>query len=82
MAQKGNLLSVRQDIRVVDATIRDGGLCNDFRFSDEFVQSLYKANLKAGVDYMEFGYKASKEIFDEDDFGKWKFCNDEKTTPK
>ena len=77
MAQKGNLLSVRQDIRVVDATIRDGGLCNDFRFSDEFVQSLYKANLKAGVDYMEFGYKASKEIFDEDDFGKWKFCNDE-----
>ena len=27
MAQKGDLLSVRQDIRVVDATIRDGGLC-------------------------------------------------------
>ncbi len=77
MAQKGNLLSVRQDIRVVDATIRDGGLCNDFRFSDEFVSDLYKANLKAGVDYMEFGYKASKEIFDEDDFGKWKFCNDD-----
>ena len=77
MAQKGNLLSVRQDIRVVDATIRDGGLCNDFRFSDKFVQDLYKANLKAGVDYMEFGYKASKEIFDEDDFGKWKFCNDD-----
>ena len=49
MAQKGNLLSVRQDIRVVDATIRDGGLCNDFRFSDEFVRDLYKANLKAGV---------------------------------
>ena len=67
MAQKGNLLSVRQDIRVVDATIRDGGLCNDFRFSDDFVRDLYKANLKAGVDYMEFGYKASKEIFDEDD---------------
>ena len=53
------------------------GLCNDFRFSDDFVRDLYKANLKAGVDYMEFGYKASKEIFDEDDFGKWKFCNDD-----
>ncbi len=59
MAQKGNLLSVRQDIRVVDATIRDGGLCNDFRFSDEFVSDLYKANLKAGVDYMEFGASGS-----------------------
>ncbi len=77
MAQKGNLLSVRRDIRVVDATIRDGGLCNDFRFTDDFVRDLYKANLKAGVDYMEFGYKASREIFDEDDFGKWKFCKDD-----
>ena len=76
MAQKGDLLSVRQDIRVVDATIRDGGLCNDFRFDDKFVKDLYEANVKAGVDYMEFGYKASKEIFDEKDFGKWKFCND------
>ena len=76
MAKKGNLLSVRKDIRVVDATIRDGGLCNDFRFDDKFVKDLYEANVKAGVDYMEFGYKASKEIFNEDDFGKWKFCND------
>ena len=76
MAHKGDLLSVRKDIRVVDATIRDGGLCNDFRFEDKFVKDLYEANVKAGVDYMEFGYKASKEIFKEDDFGKWKFCND------
>ena len=76
MAQKGDLLSVRQDIRVVDATIRDGGLCNNFRFDDKFIKDLYQANVKAGVDSMEFGYKASKEIFNEDDFGKWKFCND------
>ena len=76
MAQKGDLLSVRQDIRVVDATIRDGGLCNNFRFDDKFIKDLYQANVKAGVDYMEFGYKASKEIFNEDDFGKCKFCND------
>lgn len=26
---------------------------------------------------MEFGYKASKEMFDVDKFGKWKFCNDD-----
>ena len=77
MAQKGDLLSVRKDIRVIDATIRDGGLCNDFRFDDSFIKDLYNANVKAGVDYMEFGYKASREIFDEKDFGKWKFCKDE-----
>lgn len=77
MAQKGDLLSVREDIRVVDATIRDGGLCNDFRFSDKFIKDLYAANIKAGVDYMEFGYKASTDIFKEEDFGKWKFCKDD-----
>lgn len=75
--RKGNLMSVRDDIKVLDATIRDGGLCNNFEFTDEFVRELYKANVKAGVDYMEFGYKASKNMFNEADFGKWKFCKEE-----
>ena len=26
---------------------------------------------------MEFGYKASSEMFDTNKFGKWKFCNDD-----
>ena len=76
MELKGNLLSVRSDVRVLDATIRDGGLVNDFFFTDEFIRDLYQTNLKAGVDYMEFGYKASKTLFNPDEFGKWKFCND------
>lgn len=76
-ARKGNLMTVRTDIKVLDATIRDGGLCNNFEFSDEFVKELYKTNIKSGVDYMEFGYKASKNLFNPDDFGKWKFCNEE-----
>ncbi|MDO4299906.1 MAG: aldolase catalytic domain-containing protein [Clostridia bacterium] len=71
-----NLMSYIPGLRVVDATLRDGGLVNDFKFTDEFVKDLYLANIKAGVDYMEFGYKASKEIFDETKFGKWKFCVD------
>lgn len=75
--RKGNLMSVRADVKVLDATIRDGGLCNNFEFTDEFVTELYKTNIKSGVDYMEFGYKASKNLFDESKFGKWKFCNEE-----
>lgn len=71
-----NLMSYIPNLKVVDATLRDGGLVNNFRFTDEFVKDLYLANIKAGVDYMEFGYKASKEIFDEKEFGKWKFCVD------
>ena len=77
ISRRGNMMGVRADIKVVDATIRDGGLCNNFEFTDEFVKELYKSNIKSGVDYMEFGYKASKNLFKESDFGKWKFCNEE-----
>ena len=76
MAKRGDLMTVRPDIRVLDATLRDGGLVNNFNFSDEFVNALYRANVTAGVDYMEFGYKASKELFDVNKFGKWKFCDE------
>ena len=31
-------MDVRSDIKVLDATIRDGGLCNNFEFTDEFVK--------------------------------------------
>ena len=70
-------MGVRESIRVIDATMRDGGIVNDFFFTDEFVKELYKTNIAAGVDYMEVGYKASKKIFDKTKFGKWKFCDDE-----
>ncbi len=75
--RKGNLMTVRTDLKVVDATIRDGGLCNNFEFTDEFVRALYETNIQCGVDYMEFGYKASKKLFDVNEFGKWKFCDEE-----
>ena len=71
------LMDYSPDIKIVDATLRDGGLVNNFRFTDEFVKDLYQTNIKAGADAMEFGYKADKEMFDVKDFGKWKFCDDE-----
>lgn len=77
MTKKGNLMTYRPDVRVLDCTVRDGGLCNSFRFDDQFVRDLYQTNLAAGTDYMEFGYKASRDLFDSDKFGKWKFCRDE-----
>ena len=77
MKQVEHLLGYRKSIKVMDATLRDGGLVNDFYFSDEFVKALYKTNIEAGVDYMEMGYRASKKVFDETKFGKWKFCSDD-----
>lgn len=77
MKEVSKLLDFRPDIKVIDATLRDGGLVNDFRFTDSFVKDLYNANLRSGVDYMEFGYRADKEMFNVDDFGPCKFCDDE-----
>lgn len=77
MPRKGSLMSVREDIKVLDATIRDGGLCNNFEFTDEFVSDLYRANVRSGIDYMEFGYKCSKTMFDPEKYGKWKFCDEQ-----
>lgn len=76
MSEKASLVSWREDIKVLDCTLRDGGLVNNFQFTDEYVKELYKANVLAGVEYMEFGYKASKQVFKEKDFGKWKFCDE------
>lgn len=67
----------REKIKVFDCTIRDGGLINNHDFDDRFVREVYKALSVAGVDYMEIGYKNSKGLFPEKDYGKWKFCHDQ-----
>jgi len=74
---KGSWVTYRPELRILDCTIRDGGLINDHRFEDGFVKAVYEASVAAGVDYMELGYKASKKIFAPDKFGAWKFCDEE-----
>lgn len=68
----------REKIKVLDCTIRDGGLINDHRFTDEFVREIYIALSKSGIDYMEMGYRNSKELFPTKDYGAWKYCDDDK----
>ncbi|OGW79855.1 MAG: nucleoid-structuring protein H-NS [Omnitrophica bacterium RIFCSPLOWO2_12_FULL_44_17] len=67
----------REKIKVLDCTIRDGGLINDHDFTFEFVRNVYRALSEAGVDYMEIGYRNSKKMFPDDKFGPWKFCDDD-----
>ena len=67
----------RERIKVLDCTIRDGGLMNNHEFDLHFVRSVYQALSQAGIDYMEIGYKNSKRLFNPKEFGKWKFCDDE-----
>jgi len=75
--KKGTWVDYRPDIKILDCTVRDGGLVNDHRFDDAFVRAVYEADVAAGVDYMEVGYKSSKTMFPLDKFGPWKFCDEE-----
>jgi 4-hydroxy 2-oxovalerate aldolase len=68
----------REKIKVLDCTIRDGGLINNHYFTDAFVREVYKALSASGIDYMEFGYRNSRELFPPSDYGDWKYCDDDK----
>ena len=68
----------REAIKVLDCTIRDGGLINDHHFTDDFVRAVYKALSLAGIDYMEMGYRSSRQVAPPAEFGAWKYCDDDK----
>ena len=63
-------LSYRPEIKVVDCTIRDGGLMNNHHFDDAVVRKVYETCVASGVDYMEIGYKASRKGIKQGEFGR------------
>ena len=67
----------KKEIKVIDCTVRDGGLMNKWQFSDEFVRAVYDGCVEAGIDYMEIGYKSSEKAFSRTENGPWKFCHEE-----
>ena len=73
----GRWVGYRPEIKVLDCTIRDGGLMNNHRFEDHVVKAVYTACVEAGVDYMELGYKASRKIVVPGEYGAWKYCAEE-----
>ena len=70
----GRWLSYRPEIKVLDCTIRDGGLMNNHQFDDSVVKAVYTACAAAGIDYMEIGYKASRKGIKAGEYGAWKYC--------
>jgi len=75
--EKAPWVSYRPEIKVLDCSIRDGGLINGHHFEDGLVKAVYDACVAAGIDYMELGYKADKKLFAPDKFGAWKHCNED-----
>jgi 4-hydroxy 2-oxovalerate aldolase len=77
MPDKAPWITYRPELKVLDCTIRDGGLVNGHRFSDELVRAVYQACIDAGIDYMEIGYKNARRIFPREKFGPWRQCAEE-----
>ena len=77
MSEKAPWITYRPELKVLDCTIRDGGLVNNHQFSDDVVRAVYDTCLAAGIDYMEIGYKNSPRLFPQQEFGPWKFCDEE-----
>jgi len=67
----------RPQIKVIDCTIRDGGLMNKSNFSFDTVKNVYKAACAAGIDIVEIGYRNSKKMFSVEEYGPWRFCDEE-----
>lgn len=66
----------RDHCKIVDCTIRDGGLVNNWEFSVEFVKDLYNGLNAAGVEYMEIGYKNSPKLLKGAEAGPWRFLDE------
>ena len=73
----GRWVSYRPELKVLDCTIRDGGLMNNHKFDDQIVKAVYTACVESGVDYMELGYKASRKIIVPGEHGAWKYCTED-----
>jgi 4-hydroxy 2-oxovalerate aldolase len=68
----------REEIKVLDCTIRDGGLINNYQFKDDLVKATYRAACDAAIDFFEIGKRlCESEDFPRDKFGAWNFCDDD-----
>jgi len=77
MPETAPWITYRPQLKVLDCTIRDGGLINNHQFSDDLVRAVYETCVEAGIDYLEVGYKNSPRLHSRETFGPWRFCDEE-----
>jgi 4-hydroxy 2-oxovalerate aldolase len=77
MAEKAPWITYRRELKVLDCTIRDGGLINDHQFDDAVVKAVYEACVASGIDAMEIGYRNSKRLFPPEKYGAFRHSDEE-----
>ena len=76
MSETAPWITYRPELKVLDCTIRDGGLINNHQFNDATVRATYEACVAAGIDAMEVGYKNSPKQFPKEEYGPWRHCDE------
>ena len=74
---KAPWVTYRPELKVLDCTIRDGGLINNHHFDSDLVKATYEACVEAGLDYMEIGYRNSKRLFSTKEYGPFRHSDEE-----
>jgi 4-hydroxy 2-oxovalerate aldolase len=59
-------------LQILDCTLRDGGYVNHWRFDLKVARETYRALSSSGVDYVELGFRASRDRFDPAVYGPWR----------
>ncbi len=76
MPESAPWITYRPELKVLDCTLRDGGLVNAHQFSDDFARKVYETGVAAGIDYLEVGYKNAPRLFDPQRFGPLRHCDE------
>jgi len=68
---------VRDKLKILDCTLRDGGYINDWRFNKKTAREVYRSLSKSGVDVVEIGFRGSEKYFNKNKYGLWRFSKDD-----
>lgn len=71
------MTTLKNAVKILDCTVRDGGYINNWRFDKDLVREVYRAVSKSGIDYFEIGFRGTEKYFDREKFGLWRFSSDE-----
>ena len=66
-----------KETKILDCTLRDGGLVNDSNFTAKFAAAVVRACASAGVDIVEVGFKNSRKFFSPEKYGVFRFCDED-----
>ena len=69
--------NLNSKVKILDCTIRDGGYINNWHFDKKIVREVYRALSKSGVDIVEIGFRGTKENFDPNKYGTWRFTTED-----